>query len=36
MAAEGHVTIFFTIGTNESFIYLQHSVKVSQEKVEWF
>ena len=36
MAAEGHVTIFFTIGSNESFIYLQNSVKVSQQNVEWF
>ena len=36
MAAEGHVTFFFTIGSNASFMYLQHSVKVSQQKVEWF
>ena len=35
MAAEGHVTISFYY-SNESFIYLQHSVKVSQQKVEWF
>ena len=29
MAANGHVTIFIIIGSNESFIYKQHSVKVS-------
>ena len=30
MAAKGHVTIFFIIDSNKSFIYKQHSVKVSQ------
>ena len=30
MAANGHVTIFIIIGLKESFIYMQHSVKVSQ------
>ena len=30
MAAKGHVTIFISIRSNECFIYLQHSVKVSQ------
>ena len=30
MAAKGHVTIFFIIGSNKSFMYKQHSVKVSQ------
>ena len=27
MAAKGHVTIFFIIGSNKSLIYDQHSVK---------
>ena len=32
MAANGHVTIFFiNIGSNEYFIYKQHSVKVSHQ-----
>ena len=31
MAAKGHVTIFIIIGSNECFIYKQHSVKVSQQ-----
>ena len=31
MAAKGHVTIFIIIGSNDSFIYKQHSVKVSQQ-----
>ena len=30
MAAKGHVTNFFIIDLNKSFIYYQHSVKVSQ------
>ena len=36
MAAKGHVTIFFIISSNKSFIYDQHSVKVSQQYVERF
>ena len=35
MAATGHVTIIIVIGSNESFIYMQHPVKVSQQ-MEWF
>ena len=31
IAANGHVTIFIIIGSNERFIYMQHSVKVSQQ-----
>ena len=31
MAAKGHMTIFIIVGSNESFIYKQHSVKVSQQ-----
>ena len=31
MAAKGHVTKIFIIGSNECFIYYQHSVKVSQD-----
>ena len=34
--AKGHVTIFFIIGSNEGFIYEQHFVKVSQQKIERF
>ena len=36
LATKGHVTIFIIIGSNESCIYDQHSVKVSQRYVEWF
>ena len=37
MATKGHVTIFIIIiSSNESFIYKQHSVKVSQQNVEGF
>ena len=31
MATKGHVTIFIIIDSNKSFIYQQHSVKVSQQ-----
>ena len=31
MAANGHVSIFIIIDSNESFIYKHHSVKVSQQ-----
>ena len=31
MAANGHVTIFIIVGSNESSIYMQNSVKVSQQ-----
>ena len=36
MATQGHVTIFCIIGSNKSFTYKQHSVKVSQHNDEWF
>ena len=31
MTAIGHVTIFIIIGSNDSFIYEQHSVKVLRQ-----
>ena len=36
MAANGHLTIFINIAPNTSLIHKQHSVKVSQQYVEWF
>ena len=36
MAAKGHVTILIIIGSNECFMYKKHSVRVSQQLVEWF
>ena len=36
MAANGHLTIFIIIASNTSLIYKQHSIKVSQQYVEWF
>ena len=34
-AAKGHVKIFIIVDSNDSFIYMQHSVKVSQQWAEW-
>ena len=34
MATKGHLTIFIIIGSNESIIYEQNSVKVSQQYVD--
>ena len=36
MVANGHVTILFIINPNQSFIYWQHSVKVSKQYVKSF